>query len=176
MVEIKTGWSKESLKEYCKFKLFGKSKRNIILIVILGLIYLAVLTGCLVLFFAQGYTYLIIFAVLLTMLWGAGAFFIRSVMNTFVENAIKENEGDPSESIIVGESSILVCQSGEPAGEIKWDKITDIFFNDKAETIYLSAGENSVLILEKKNIVNGSMEELRKIAEGKKRECNKKSR
>lgn len=173
MVEINTGLDEKSLKEYCRFN-FRRSKRNIILIAVLAVVYFTVLIGCFVLFFAFGYIRGMILAAVLSIFWGAGAMFLRSVLNTFARKAMEDNRDNTHESVILGESSILVCKNGEPIGEIKWEKITEIFFNDKAEAVYLSAAkEEAVLILEKKNIISGTMEELKRITEGKRREITK---
>lgn len=173
MVEVKIEWNEKSLKEYCKFNIFGKTKRTLIAIMTLVLIYAVILTGCIMLFFAFNFSQGLILAAMLTVFWGAGALFLRSVMNSTVKKAMEENKDNPAQSVILGEHSVLVCQDGDPIGEIRWDKITGVYLNDKAEAVYINTKNDAVLILEKKNIVSGSMEELSKIAKEKQRELTK---
>lgn len=173
MVEVKIDWTEENLKEYCKFNLFGKSKHSIILLIVLAVVYIVLVTGCVVLYVALNFYQSLILAAMLTVFFGAGALFLRSVMNSIVKKAMEENKDSHFERVIVGEHSIMVCQGGKPIGELMWDKVTGIYFNNKAETVYLNASDDAVLILEKKNIINGSMEELSKIAKEKQREHTK---
>lgn len=173
MVEVKIEWSEKSLKEYCKFNIFRKTKRTLIAIVTLVLIYILILTACIVLFAAFNFSQGLILAAMITVFWGAGALFLRSIMNSMVQKAMEDNKDNPAESVVLGEHSILVCRDGNPVGEIRWEKITGVYFNDKAEAVYLNTKEGAVLMLEKKNIVSGSMEELSKIAKEKQRELTK---
>lgn len=173
MVELKIEWTEKNLKEYCMFNLFGKTKRILALVIMLIAIFLVLVTGCIVLYFAFDFYQGLILAGMLTVFWAAGALFLRSVVNGTIKKAIEENKNRLDQSVIVGEHSILICHSGTPVGEVKWDQITEVYFNDKAETVYLNTGNDAVLMLEKKNIVSGTMEELKKIAKEKRRETAK---
>lgn len=174
MVEINIRWTEKSLKEYSKF-IFINNRRNKILLAVLAAIFLLVLAGCLVLVFTGGHLYGLFFAALLVVCWGAGALFLRFAMNTYAKNAINESTDDDPDSLIVDDSEILVCKNRDPVGKLKWDKIKNIYFNKRAAVIYLITESDVLLILEEKNIVNGSMEVLTRIADGKNRELSKKA-
>ena len=173
MVEVKIEWTEKNLKEYCMYNLFGKTKRILALVIMLIAIYLALVTGCIVLYFTYDFYQGLILAGMLTVFWAAGALFLRSVINSTVKKAVEENKDRPDQSVILGEHSVLICHGGDPVGEVKWDKITEVYFNDRAQTVYLNTGNDAVLMLEQKNIVSGTMEELREIVKEKRRETAK---
>lgn len=173
MVEVKIEWSEKSLKEYCKFNMFRKTKRVLILLLIMVFIYILLMTVCIAVSVTLKFYQILILAALITVFWGAGALFLHSVINSTVKKAMEDNKDNTHQSVILGEHSILVCQNGNPVGEIDWSVITGVFFNEKAESVYINTEKDAVLILEKKNIVSGSMEELNKIAREKQRELIK---
>lgn len=175
MVEVKIDWTEKSLKEYCKYNIFGKSKKISVLFSILIFLYVVLFTGCLILFFTFKIIQSLIPAAMLTLLLIGGVLFFRSAINAAVKKAMDENDNGLAENVILGEHSILVCHNGEPVGEIKWDKISEVCFNDKAEAVYINTESGAALILSKENIISGSMEELKKIAKEKQRECTKRN-
>lgn len=176
MVEVKIDWTEKSLKEYCRFNIFGKTKKFSVLFLILAFLYVVLLAGCLTIFFAFKIYQSLLLAGMLTVFCIVGVLFFRSAINTAVKKAMEENSDGLAESVILGEHSILVCHDGNPVGEIKWDKITEIYLNDKAEAVYINTESGAALILSKENIVSGSMEELKKLTKEKQSEHTKRNR
>ncbi len=173
MVEVNTGWNEENLREYSEFNIFRKTKRTKILIFVLGAIDVLALAGGIVIFIITGFFQGFLLAGLLILFSVIWIFLMRAAINDFVKNSLKDNEDAVYESVMIEPSYITVCRQGKPEGRMSWDKINGIYYNGKADAFYLTAEENVLLILEKKNIVKGDMEELKKIACDKQKELPK---
>lgn len=68
MVEIKTLWTEENLKEYTKYTTFVKGRLNKVMFIVLLVLYAAVVGGCIALFCMFKFTFALVMAIAFTVL------------------------------------------------------------------------------------------------------------
>ncbi|HBH95307.1 MAG TPA: hypothetical protein DDX91_06105 [Ruminococcaceae bacterium] len=175
MVEIKTLWTEENLKEYTKYTTFVKGRLNKVMFIALLVLYAAVVGGCIALFCMFKFTFALVMAIAFTVLLAVCILFFALTVKDFVKTALKAGENEEFDSVLINEDNIFICKNGQPIGELEWDKITRIYTNEKAGAVYLCTAENAVLILEYKNIVGGTEKELKDTVEKRYDKLSKKA-
>ncbi|MDE6724472.1 MAG: hypothetical protein K2J79_02605 [Ruminiclostridium sp.] len=175
MVEINTKWTEKNLKEYTKFVTFSKGKFSKLVLVGLVVLYLVVVTGCLALFFVMELTFALVMAILFTCFMAACGVFYAITLRDFVKSTLKSSENEDFNSVLINSEHIFICKDQQPIGELEWDKITKIYLNEKVGAVYLCTEENAVLILEFKNITQGTEQELRETVKEKYDKLSKKA-
>ncbi len=167
MVEIKTLWSGENLKEYYKFMIFSQRKLPKILLVVLPILCLLMVIMCLIVFIQMQISTMLVLAILITVGFAVSAVIILFMIKSVIKETMKANENSEFNKAFVSKDSIILFKDEKPLGALDWEKIEKIFINEKASAIYLSAGENEMLIFESKNIINGTWASLEEIAKEK---------
>ncbi len=175
MVEINTKWTEENLKEYTRYVTFLKGKLSKLVLIGLVVLYLVVDAGCLALFLAMKLTFALVMAILFTCFMAACAVFFAITIRDFVKTTLKSSENEDFNGVLINSDHIFICKDQQPIGELEWDKITKIYINEKAGAVYLCTEENAVLILEFKNITNGTEKELREAVKEKYDKLSKKA-
>ena len=175
MVEINTKWTEENLKEYTKYVTFSNGRFSKLVFISLVALYFVVVAGCLALYFSMKLTFALIMTIVFTCFMAACVVFFALTIKDFVKTALKSSENEDFNGVLISSDNIFICKDQQPIGELEWDKITKIYTNDKAGAIYLCTEENAVLILEFKNIVNGTEKELRETAKEKYDKLSKKA-
>lgn len=175
MVDIKTDWNEQNLKEYVKYTVFLRNKTvrtSLIFFVGCGAFTLAF---CLIIFFIFNYILTLIFAgTILLLAIGFFAFFSFSIKSS-TKKILKVNAGSELNRVMISEEDIVCFNDDEPIGTISWSKMTDIYFNEKIQTAYLTTERNAALILECSNILLGTADELKEIIGKKRDELSKKT-
>lgn len=175
MVEIKSNWTEENLKEYARFTTFSKGGFSKFMIFALIVLYIVVVVGCLTIYFMMKLIFALIMLIIFTCFLAACGLFFVLTMKDFVKTALKSSENEDFDSVLINADNIFICKDQQPIGELDWDKITKIHINEKAGAVYLCTEENAVLILEFKNIVTGTEKELRETVKEKYGKLSKKA-
>lgn len=162
MVEIKTEWTADNLKKYAEFVFFRKNKFAKVMLIIFPLVFIALVIGCLAIFFLMKLFFGLIMAAVLVLFSGICFVFLRFAINEFVKNALETNGASDFDSALLSGEAIFICKNGEPVGQLSFERLASIDFDERAGAVYLSTVENAVLILEFKNIIKGSKQELTK--------------
>ena len=173
MVDVKAEWNKQSLKEYVRYTIFLKNKSTKAALISFAVFCTLVFAFCLTIFFIFGYTFAIIFALTIVLLAAAYIVFFAFTIKSAAKNILKANADSELNRVMISEDDILGFNDDEPMGVINWNKIADIYFNEKEQAAYLTTKGNAVLILECKNILSGTAEELKEIVGAKRNELSK---
>ena len=169
MVDIKTDWNEQNLKEYVKYIILLKNKTAKIALISFGVCGVLILALCVTAFFAFDYFFALIFAaVILLIAAGYVLFFILNIKSC-TKSILKANTETELNRVMISEDDIICFNDDEPVGTVNWSRMADIYFSEKAQTAYLTTKGNAVLILECKNILSGTDDELKEII-GKKRD------
>ena len=169
MVDIKTEWNEENLKEYVKYTIILRNKVLKIAIISFAVCAVFIISFCLAAFFALKYTFTLIFALIIVLFVVSYAAFFAINVKICTKNILKANAESELDRVMISEDDIICFNGDEPVGTISWSKIADVCFSEKAQAAYLTSKGNAVLILECKNILSGSADELKEII-GKKRD------
>ena len=175
MVDIKTGWTEQNLKEYIKYTIFFRSKAAKIALIFLAACGILTLAFCLTVFFIFDYIFTLFFAgVILLIAIGSAAFFVFSIKSS-VKRMLKANDDSELNRVMISEDDIICFNGEEPIGTVSWSKMADVYFNEKAQAAYLTTEGNAALILECSDIISGTAEELKEIIGKKRDELSKKA-
>lgn len=164
MIVLKTDWTKENLKKYILFTSFFGNKMTRALLIGFFLCFVMILGTCIAMFFMLDMPLFLILAGVIVLFCAATVLYFSYTIKKNIQSALSGNQGDSeTDGLMITEEKILVCKNGEPVGEIGWDKITSINFNDKDGAAYLLSDGGAVLILEYKNITAGTEKELKEL-------------
>lgn len=175
MVDIKTEWNEQNLKEYVKYAVFSKNKITKIALISFAACGALVLAFCLTVFFAFGYTFALIFVLVIILLAIAYALFFAFTIRNSAKSILKANLETELNRVMISDEDIIGFNYEEPIGTISWDKMADIYFNEKLQTAYLTTKGNAVLILECRNILSGTAQELKEIVGAKRDKLSEKA-
>lgn len=175
MVEIKTKWTEENLKDYMRFNIFNKSKLNKYLFIALIVLYVLVVAGCITIYFVLDFSPALIMLLGFTVILAVSFLIYFFILKDFVKTTLKSNKNEVFDSVLLNSSTIIVCKDQQPIGELGWGKIAKIYINDKCGAVYLCTEENAILILEFKNIVGGTEQELIETVKEKNDKLSKKA-
>lgn len=167
MIEIKTEWTKENLTGYVLSKFFIKNSSMKLAASAFAVCIVLIIASCIVSFLMLGDFALLFLAFGVIVLAVGYVLFLAFALNKYVKKALEANEKSEMDGAIITEDNIIACCKGEPFGEMLWEKITEIIFNDKRNTVYLSTDDGAVLILEYSKILKGTEKELREIVTNK---------
>lgn len=173
MVDIKTEWNEQNVKEYIRYMMFLRNKISKLVMIFLTVCCTFTLVFCLISFFAFGYDFTIIFALAIVLIAVAYFVFFALIIKGAAKNILKVNAGSELNRVMISEDDILGFNGDDPVGVINWNKMDDIYFNEKTQTVYLTTKKNAVLILECKNILSGTSDELKEIVGAKRDELSK---
>lgn len=166
MIEVKTEWNKENLKKYIMYKTFFENKYTMLSVIVFLICFIAIIGVCAAMYFIIQMPFFLIMAGAVILLTAGFAVLFFYKINKNIKASLKENkdtEENAQESTVLTEDSITIIKNGFPYGEMRWDKVASISFNDKGGAAYLSTDEGAVLILEYKNIIKGSERELKEM-------------
>ena len=175
MVDIRTEWNEQNLKEYVKYTVFSKNKTAKIALISFAVCCVLILVFCLAVFFALGYAFVLIFVLTIVLIAAVYAVFFAFTVKNCTKNILKANSDAELNRVMISSEDIIVFNDDEPIGTISWDKMADIYFNEKLQAAYLTTKGNAVLILECKNIVSGTAQELKEIVGAKRDKLSEKA-
>lgn len=175
MVEIKTSWTEENLKEYYKYTFFAQKVLPKALLVILPVLYLIIVIYCIIVYINMQFVFTLIFAIVMTVVFALSGLLFVYMLKSIIKNTLKANENSEFNRAVISKDTIILFKDEKPYGELDWEKIKKISVNEKYSAVYLSTEENAVLILESKNIINGTWDSLKEIAKEKNDKLPKKA-
>lgn len=175
MVDIRTQWNEHNIKEYVKYMVFLKNKPSKIALISFAVCAALVFVFCLIVFFVFYYAFALIFALAILFLAAAYTLSFTFIIKRSTKNILKANAESELNRVMISKDDIIVFNDEEPVGTISWSRIADIYFNEKTQTAYLTSEGNAVLVLECKNILSGTAEELKDIIGAKRNELSKKA-
>lgn len=175
MVDIKTDWNEQNLKEYVKYTVFLRNRTVRLALIFFAACSAFIIAFCLTVFFIFEYIFTLIFAVMILILAiGFAVFFMLNIKSS-TKKILKSNAESELNRVMISEDDIICFNDEEPIGTISWSKMADIYFNEKAQTAYLTTERNAALILECSNILSGTSEEFKEIIGKKRDELSKKA-
>lgn len=176
MVEVKLQWNESNLKEYVKYTSFTQNTLSKAALIVFSICYVMIFAFCMIMAFAFNYYFMIGVALILTLLVGIFAVFMVLWLKSYIKNALKANSESDINNVLVCTDALLLLNEDEPLGKIDYENVKEIVFNEKNGASYIITKGDAVLILENKNIMLGTCEELKKILEEKKSELSKEVR
>ena len=175
MVDIKTDWNEQNLKEYVKYTIFSRNKTVKITLISFALCCVFILAFCLIVFFVFDYILTLILAGMIVVLAIAFAAFFAFNIKSSTKKILKANAESDLNRVMISEEDIICFNDEEPIGTVSWSKMADIYFNERVQTAYLTTERNAALILECSNILSGTADELKEIIGKKRDELSKKA-
>lgn len=175
MVDIKTEWNEQNLKEYVKYSVFLKNKTTRIALIFFPVCCVLIIAFCLTISFAFRYTFALVFVFIIMLLAVVYTVFFALTVKNCTKNILQANSDAELNRVMISSEDIIGFNDDEPIGVISWSKMADIYFDEKKQTAYLTTEGNAVLILECKNILSGTAQELKEILGEKRDKLSKKA-
>ena len=175
MVDIKTEWTENNLREYVKYTVFLRNKLSMIALISFAVLGAIIIALCLTIFFVFDYILALVFAGIIVLFAIGFAAFLKFNINICSKRVLKANTESDLNRVMISENDIIVFNDDELIGTISWNKMADIYFNEKVQAAYLTTERNAALILECSNILSGTADELKEIIEKKRYELSKKT-
>lgn len=175
MVDIKMDLTEENLKEYVRYTVFLKNKFFVIALISFAVFGVLTVALCLAAFFLFNYMIALIFAGIIVFIEIGFAAFLIFNINSCSKRVLKANAESELKRVMISEDDIIVFNDSGPIGNISWNKMAEIYFNEKAQAVYLTTERNAALILECSNILSGTADELKEIIGKKRDELSKKA-
>lgn len=166
MVRIKLEWNKENFGEFVRFSTAPKTKAQAFLPIAFYAVIAVIIALCVVMFAMTGEWLAIAGAgvsVIVAVVYNVS---FRMVKKNLVNNLLDMNVKTGFESVEIDGEKIIIFDKEGPLGKITWANVTKIERNSECGAVYITTCENAMLLIEYKNITEGTREELDGIFEG----------
>ncbi len=165
MINAIIGWNEENIKEYVKYIIIEKNKGTKTGLVIYSVLMAVIAVAALVAAFITGMMWLLIATVCAALMIGVFLLVLRYAINRYTKDIFEINDGSTINGIEITATALCVKKDDVAKGLINWDSVTEIDFNN--DNAYISTAEGYLIIIEKANIKEGSLDELKKIVDEK---------
>ena len=173
MVDIKSEWNEENLKEYVKYTIFLRNKISKIALISFAVCGVFIFAVCTAVYFVFSYAFALVFALIIALIAISYVVFFAYNIKRCTNSILKANAESELNRVMISKDDIICFNDDEPVGTISWSKMADIYFNEKEQAAYLTTKGNAVLILECKNIMSGTADELKEVISKKRNELPK---
>ena len=166
MIKIKLDWNKENVGEFVRYSTAPKSKSHVFLTVAFYVVIAIIIALCIVMYAMTGEWLAIVGAgvsVIVAIVYNVG---FRMVKKNLTNNILDLNLKTGFESVEVDYEKIVIHDSLGPLGKISWSNVTKIEKNNECGAVYITTCDNAMILIEYKNITEGTREELDGIFEG----------
>lgn len=165
MIDAVIGWNEKNIKEYVKYIIIEKNKGTKTGLVIYSVLMAAIAVVAFIAAFVTGMMWLLIATICAALMIGIFLLVLWYAINRYTKDIFEINDGSTINGIEITVSAICVKKDDVAKGLISWDNVTEIDFNK--DNAYISTAEGYLIIIEKSNIKEGSIDELKKIVDEK---------
>lgn len=165
MIESVLKYTSENVGEFVKYNIFGKSKASKVY-VICYLVAMALIGAVgIVLAIVTQMWWFIIATVICALLIVATGLVISVTLKKYTKEIFDINSKNGYDAIEITASSIVLKNSGAAKAVAEWTAVASVDFNKSSA--YIVTHDGYLFIINESNIKEGSLEELRKIADEK---------
>lgn len=165
MIDAVIGWNEENIKEYVKYVIIEKNKGTKTGLAIYSVLMAVIAVAALVAAFVTGMMWLLIATICAALMIGIFLLVLWYAINRYTRDIFEINDGSTINGIEITATALCVKKDNIAKGLISWENVTEIDFNK--DNAYISTAEGYLIIIEKANIKEGSLDELKKIVEEK---------
>ena len=165
MLDAVIGWNEKNIKEYVKYIIIEKNKSTKAGLIVYSVLMAVIAVVAFVAAFIIGMMWLLIATVCAALMIGIFLLVLCYAINRYTKDIFEINDGSTINGIEITATALCVKKDDVAKGLISWENVTEIDFNK--DNAYISTAEGYLIIIEKQNIKEGSLDELKKIAEEK---------
>ncbi len=165
MIIANMSWTKESVRDFTLFYSLNKSKSQKVMLISYFICMAVLLIIGLVTFIITKVTYVLIVifvALAIMLLYGV---FLYMLMRSMAKKLLEANGENDGLELYIAEEGIMISKEAKPIGMIEWDKLEEGSLTPTAT--YITTKENSLLIVEDKDIKFGDKAGLIKLLKEK---------
>lgn len=165
MIDAIIGWNKENIKEYVRYTIIEKNKGTKAGLTVYMLLMAIIAVCSLVVALVTGMMWLLIATVCAGLMAGIFIAVLYYAINRYSTDIYEINSGSTLNGIEITATAICVKKDDCAKGLLNWDSVTEVDFNK--DSAYITTAEGFLIIIEKNNIKEGSIDELKKIVSEK---------
>ena len=165
MIDAVISWNKNNIKDYVKYTVIEKNKGTRTGLVIYTVLMAIIAVVALVASFITGMMWLLIATVCAALMIGIFLLVLSYAINRYTKDILEINDGSTINGIEITATALCVKKDDVAKGLINWDNVTSVDFN--GDNAYITTAEGYLIIIEKENIKEGSLDELQKIVDEK---------
>ncbi len=165
MIDAVIGWNEDNIREYVKYIIIEKNKGTKTGLTIYSVLMAVIAVGALVTALVTGMMWLLIATICATLMIGIFLLVLWYAINRYTKDIFEINDGSTINGIEITATALCVKKDDVAKGLISWDNVTEIDFNK--DNAYISTAEGYLIIIEKDNIKEGSLDELKRRVEEK---------
>lgn len=165
MIDAVINWNEESIKEYVRYTIIEKNKSTKVGLTVYMILMAAIAVVALVAAFITGMMWLLIATIcagLMAVIFIAVLFY---AIRRYSKDIYELNSGSTLNGVEITATALCFKKDDVNKGLLSWDSVTEVDFNK--DTAYITTAEGFLIIIEKKNIREGSIDELKKIVSEK---------
>lgn len=165
MIESVLKYTSENVGEFVKYNIFGKSKASKVYVICYLVAMVLIGTVGIVLAIVTQMWWFIFATVICTLLIVATGLVLSVTLKKYTKEIFDINSKNGYDAIEITASSIVLKNSGAAKAVAKWTAVASVDFNKS--NAYIVTHDGYLFIINESDIKEGSLDELRQIADEK---------
>lgn len=165
MIESLLSYTKENVGEFVRYNIFGKSKTTKIYIICYIIFMIIIASAGAVTAIVTGMIWFLFATVISVLLIAGAAGILMIAVNKYTKEIFEINLKNGYDAIEITASSIVLKKNDAAKAIADWTAVASVDFN--ADNAYIVTHDGFLFIIGSKDIKEGSIDELKQIAEEK---------
>ena len=165
MIDAVIGWNEKNIKEYVRYTIVEKNKNTRVGLTVYMALMAVIAVVALVSALVTGMMWLLIATICAALMAGVFIAVLFYAIRRYSKDIYEINSGSTLNGIEITASALCFKKDDVNKGIISWDSVNEVDFNK--DTAYISTAEGFLIIIEGKDIKEGSIDELKKIVSEK---------
>ena len=165
MIEAAIEWNEKNISDYVKYTVFGKNKSTKVYIALYAVFMALIAVVGVASAVITGIYWLLAASVVAVLLIAVFSLVLLSAVKKYTKDIFNVNSDNKIDGIEITASCIILKREGVSRAIIEWQMMATADFTDVYA--FLTTSDGILMIIEKKNIKQGSLDELKQIVDEK---------
>lgn len=165
MIEAVIQWNEKNISDYVKYTVFGKNRFTKVYIILYAVFMALIAAVGVVSAVITGIYWLLAASVVAVLLIGVFSFILLYAVKKYTKDIIKVNSDNKIDGIEITASCIILMREGASRAIVEWQTMASADFS--GDYAFLTTSDGLLMIIERDNIKQGSLEELKQIVDEK---------
>lgn len=165
MIEAVIEWNEKNISDYVRYTIFTKNRFTKVYIVLYAVFMMLIAAVGVVSALITGVYWLIAASVVAVLLIGAFSFILLYAVKKYTKDILKVNSDNKIDCVEITASCIVLKHDGASRAIIEWALMASADFS--GDYSFLTTTDGILMIVERKNIKQGSFDELKQIVDEK---------
>ncbi len=165
MIEAAIEWNEKNISDYVKYTVFGKNRFTKVYIVLYAVFMALIAVVGVVSAVITGIYWLLAASVVAILLIVVFSLVLLYAVKKYTTDILKVNSDNKIDGIEITASCIILKREGVSRAIVEWQTMASADFT--GDYAFLTTSDGILMIIEKKNIKQGSLDELKQIVDEK---------